>query len=128
MLAHVNAFGQSVPISVRAAGMVTAGEAEQEAFAIHEGAFFGSLAEGRVHSCWALPPDEALALSQDRSRRVCTDIDDRCEIESLGDCRSVCSSYSEVDGFSDCVADGRSYPVAFNTFLRDDAVVEACGL
>lgn len=128
LLAHVNAFGEEVPISLRGSGRIAADATERAAFSLHEGAFFGSLASGQRFSCSAEPPASALALSHDRAARVCTDPGASCSIEALGACDDLCDDHDDVHGYSRCHAGGEVHTAVVNVHLREDAALAACGL
>ena len=128
LLAHANAFGVSVPLSVRATNVIEADAVEREAFPVHEGAFFGSAATGAFYSCHAEAPERARTQSADRGLRVCTDEDDACAIQSVGPCADVCEHYEAGIGFSGCRAAGVRYVEVVNAHLRSNAILATCGL
>lgn len=128
LLAHVNAFGEPVPISLRASGRLEADATERAAFPLHEGAFFGSLSSGQRFSCSAEDPASALTLSQDRALRVCTDSGSTCSIEPLGACDEVCDEFDEANGYSRCHAGGEVHTAVVNVHLREDALLAECGV
>jgi serine/threonine protein kinase len=117
LIAHVNGLGENVLISMRAEGIVGADEAERASHPVHEGAFFGSFGQARLFSCFAEEAEEAMALSPDRARRLCTDRDNVCSIESVGACESVCATYVDGYGWSDCEAGGAVYAEVMNVYL-----------
>jgi hypothetical protein len=118
LLAHVNGLGEHVLISVRAEGVVEADEEEQASYAVYEGAFFGSFAEAELFACSGTERAEALALSPDRGRRICTDADEACGLDAVGSCSEVCGSWSDVYGWTDCQAGGEVHAQVVNVFLR----------
>ncbi|GEM_PF-790712 len=110
MMAHVNAFGITVPISVRTPDdRIEVTDAEAEAFAVHEATFFGSLRDGELKACFGETPEDARLLSSDREDRICADADEPCGFDVVGACADV------------------AVPVeAVSVHLRDDAVEAAC--
>lgn len=133
LFAHVNAYGVSVPISVRAYGVLSAEMAEMSAYRVYEGSFFGMgfVSEGEAikwYSCQGDDAEVALELSSDRALRACTDSTGECEIESLGRCRDVCDTRTPDHGWSGCWAYGVRYAQTISTYLRSDmAGVAVCG-
>lgn len=113
LLAHVNAYGISVPISVRDAERIGASELEAELFPVLEGAFFGDAfsAEGPAYyACNGEREPLAARLSSSRSLRVCTDDTPDCRVTPVGRCLEVCDSYTPGYGWSGCVGgDGVRY-------------------
>lgn len=128
LLAHVNAFGEPVPISLRAGRRIAADATERDAFPIHEGAFFGSLSSAQRFSCSAVAPVTALALSRDRALRVCTDPGSSCSIEPVGACDEMCGAYDEEQGYSRCRGGGAVHDAVVNVYLRDDALLADCAV
>ncbi|WP_428269725.1 hypothetical protein [Haliangium sp.] len=112
LLAHVNAFGISVPISVRHGSLSEPSVEESEVFYYGDGVFFGDLFEGtaKKYSCHIPARDYYDATAQallpasgpDEDLRVCArpGADTACEIEYLGACDEVCAQV---------VADGQQW-------------------
>jgi hypothetical protein len=125
LLAHVNAFGTPVSISLRAERALSATDEERRDYPVYEGTFFGQIFEGgmtRAYTCQGSPEEAALAHSEDRALRVCTNDTDRCGIISAGRCRDVCETRTEDMGWSDCWADGKRYGRTVSVYLfADDA-------
>jgi hypothetical protein len=123
LLAHVNAFGEPVSISLRSEGTLAATDEERRDYPVYEGTFFGQIFEGgmtHAFSCQGGAAEAALAHSEDRARRVCTDGTDRCEIISVGRCRDVCDTRNDDMGWSDCWADGTRYERTISVYLFAD--------
>ena len=101
LLAHVNAFGISVPISTRHPALAVTPEEEMR-FSYFEGGFFGDLFADppRKYVCAGDPaPDFSVAYPDhdksagDRLLRRCSDLDGSltvCGFESVGSCSSIC--------------------------------------
>lgn len=123
LLAHVNAFGMPVPISLRSEGALEATDEERRDYPVYEGTFFGQIFEGgmtHAFSCQGSAPQAALAHSEDREWRVCTDGTERCEIISVGRCRDVCDTRTQDMGWSDCWANGTRYESTISVYLFAD--------
>lgn len=120
LLAHVNAFGVSVPISLRSAGTIEASIPEMIEYPVYEATFFGDVfgSELRTFACTGSSPSIATSLSADRSLRVCSDDTPECAIESVGACRDVCEYLIPGYGWTDCWADGVMYTETMSTYLR----------
>ena len=120
LIAHVNAVGAHVEISVRAQDKLTASADEISEFSTYEGTFFGRLhtEEPTVYSCIGDAADVALAISDDRALRICTDESDDCEVVSLGRCRDVCETRNADYGWTDCWANGERYSETLSVYLR----------
>ncbi|MCG8423866.1 MAG: hypothetical protein MJE77_38710 [Proteobacteria bacterium] len=130
LLAHVNHFGVSVPISLRMGVELPVGEEERSRFGHFEGAFYGNLFSDTAvkYACAGqAPPDFSVSYPNhdttegDRLLRRCTDLDgeagaDRasnttlCEFIYVGLCSEVCASESE-DGYTNCRTDDEQEPV-----------------
>ena len=125
LLAHVNALGVPVSISVRASHALTSTEEERRAYPVYEGTFFGQIFDGgtmKAYSCQGSASDAARAHSHDRALRRCTDGTGDCAIVSLGRCRDVCERRGEEAGWSDCWAGGVRYENTISVYLfADDA-------
>jgi hypothetical protein len=125
LLAHVNALGVPVAISVRARDVVSSTEEERQAYPVYEGTFFGQLFDGgtmKAYSCQGSASDAARAHSHDRALRKCTDGGRDCAIVSLGRCRDVCERRDEEEGWSECWASGVFYDKTVSVYLfADDA-------
>jgi hypothetical protein len=123
LLAHVNAFGVSVPISLRASQVLPTTPEEREQYSVYEGTFFGQVFEGdqiKTYSCQGNAAIAALAHSEDRAQRVCTDNSGECAIESVGRCREVCEQRREDEGWVNCRAHGVPYPETVSVYLFAD--------
>ncbi len=125
LLAHVNAFGTSVPISLRAAGKLDADVSESLAFPVYEATFFGNVfnVAQDMYACTGDMPDVAHALSTDRALRVCSDAENAdgtsdCQFITVGRCRDVCNDkHSPKMGWTGCAADGTVFPEAVSVYL-----------
>lgn len=123
LLAHVNAFGVSVPISVRAHHVVTSTPQERRDYPVYEGTFFGQLFDGETmwaYACQGSLAEAALEHSYDRELRRCTDATDECAIVTVGRCRDVCRERSQDEGWTECWADGVRYDDAISVYLFAD--------
>jgi hypothetical protein len=123
LLAHVNALGVSVPISVRAHGVVTSTPQERRDYPVYEGSFFGQLFNGETlwaYSCQGSAADAALEHSEDRALRRCTDDTAECAIMVVGRCRDVCQKRSQDEGWTECWAQGVLYQDAITVYLYAD--------
>ncbi|HWN70103.1 MAG TPA: hypothetical protein VNM90_20825 [Haliangium sp.] len=123
LLAHVNAFDVSVPISLRASQVLPTTPQERQEYSVYEGTFFGQVFEGdqiKTYSCQGSAATAALAHSQDRAQRVCTDNSGQCAIESVGRCRDVCEQRREDEGWVNCQAHGVLYPETISVYLFAD--------
>jgi hypothetical protein len=133
LLAHVNAFGTSVPISLRAAGKLDADVPESIAFPVYEATFFGNVfnIEQDMYACTGDMPDVAHALSTDRGLRVCSDTENadgtsQCQFITVGRCRDVCSDkHSPKLGWTGCAAGGVVFPEAVSVYLTTSVPEEA---
>jgi hypothetical protein len=123
LLAHVNAYGVSVPISVRNPISIGADDVEQEAFPILEGAFFGEALspEPKYFACTGERDTLAKTLSESRDLRACTDSTPDCRIAVVGRCFEVCETYDPGLGWSDCWADGVRYAGTTTVYLQTTA-------
>ncbi len=136
LLAHVNAYGVSVMISVRSYPLVGADPIERRDYAVYEGTFFGQVFQGEslpllTYACQGDEPAIARVQSSDRERRACTDPSDDCAIVSVGRCRDVCEIHDDKHGWRNCWADGDLYEDTVSVYLRaDDPYGEntACGV
>jgi hypothetical protein len=141
LLAHVNAFGVSVPISVRSPLLAAAGEDESAVFYYGDGAFYGNLSapSPQRYACQIRANeyfDEVTqtmesAASPFASQRICAGENTaaRCGMVFTGYCDEVCDVV-ERDGnqwrFGDCLgADGRRYTHAFTVWLEGERA-ESC--
>ncbi|WP_428263413.1 hypothetical protein [Haliangium sp.] len=121
LIAHVNAFGESVEMSLRIAGFVAASADEAYTFPIYEAGFFGDVFLGEeltTYACLGDDAEVAMALAPDRVRRVCADPDSPCEVEAVGYCRDVCDTYDPGYGWRGCLGGGVRHEQVVNTFLR----------
>lgn len=133
MLAHVNAYGVSVPISARQHGLDDTTEEERERFRSFEGAFFGNLFERNpvMLTCGgATPPDFSVPYpdheKSDRLLRRCTDSENivsdatLCGMTYVGRCSEICAT--EVGGsYRDCLTSSGTYSETMNTWLLDSS-------
>lgn len=124
LLAHVNALGARVWISVRTPGAIATTAAEFLSHPVYEGTFFGDLFEPSqlAYACLGSEPEIAAAHAPDRSLRVCADSTDTCPIEVIGRCRDVCETFVDNQGWRDCWADGRRYHDTASVYLYDPDV------
>jgi hypothetical protein len=123
LLAHVNAFGVSVPISLRDKGSLPSTADERLLYSVYEGTFFGQVFEDGVfktYSCQGSVSTAALEHSQDRARRVCTDDTGECAIVPVGRCLDVCEQRHPDEGWVNCWADGELYPETVSVYLFAD--------
>jgi hypothetical protein len=133
LLAHVNAFGTSVPISLRAVGKLDADVTESLAFPVYEATFFGNVfnVEQDMYGCTGDMPDVANALSTDRQLRVCSDAENadgtsQCQFITLGRCRDVCTDkHSPKMGWTGCTAEGIVFPEAVSVYLTTSVPASA---
>ena len=141
LLAHVNAFGVSVPLSVRSYELAEAGEDESAAYFYGDGAFYGSLfldspkkyaCEIRANHFYDPRTGSlATATSSYADERICANRDGaaECGMVFTGYCDQVCDTI-ERDGnqwrFSNCLgADGRRYEHAVTVWLEGERA-ESC--
>lgn len=122
LLAHVNAYGIAVHISVRAPGTILADGPELASHPVYEGTFFGDLfgAELEAYACTGSLRDIAIQHSPDRLLRSCADLTPDCQLTVVGRCRDVCDTYSDKYGWQGCQANGRRFAETVSVFLRDD--------
>ncbi|GAB4561227.1 MAG: hypothetical protein Tsb0020_08600 [Haliangiales bacterium] len=149
LIGHVNAYGVSVELSLRAPATIGASEAEMAAFPVYEATFFGDIftapsdgideagaaadnansadqpyeedaAQLTAYACLGGAPDIAMAHAPSRSLRVCADPTPDCELPTLGYCRDVCETYITGFGWTDCWAEGEFYAETTSSFLRAD--------
>ncbi|MEM9490561.1 MAG: hypothetical protein AAGC55_15545, partial [Myxococcota bacterium] len=75
LLAHVNAYGTSVAISLRSPGSIDASAGERRDFPVYEATFFGDIFGDtlRTYSCLGSDPDISRGHSSARALRVCGD-------------------------------------------------------
>jgi len=103
LLAHVNKFGVSVPISVRHPDLACPA-GEEDRFTRFEGAFFGNIfdPEGAMFACSAGPrPDGADLSMGDRLLRVCADFACNAFVTIASDCTELCT-LGEDGMYKDC--------------------------
>ena len=131
LIAHINALGESVPISTRAAGLLHADSVEIAAFPVYEGTFFGQVfsTDQKMYSCQGDSPTLSWMQSPDRARRLCTDEDDACAVVALGRCRDICERRDAKYGWTDCWAEGVKYEETISVFLAadDSGDTQTCG-
>ena len=111
LLSHVNAFGESVSISLRGPGLEVS-EQERDSHYIYEATFYGDVFASpmEMYACWGAPPWLARAQSSARRLRVCSEPGSgsisRCSASAgepfiaTGACFQVCSSYDPSNGWS----------------------------
>jgi hypothetical protein len=123
LLAHVNAFGTSVLVSLRSEGYIPSGADERTTFPVYEATFFGQVfGEGALHTyvCQGDEQEIALAHSASRTLRVCSDGTNECGIVSLGRCRDVCEQRLHQQGWTGCHAGGQRYDETISSYLLAD--------
>lgn len=129
LLAHVNAFGVSVPISLRNDGTIVTSTQENLDYSVYEATFFGAAFDGAFAPYACLGTDRATALAQSdyRELRICADPQEgtttsACGFETLGPCEAVCDTWEDGQGWSSCWTGGRGvgtqYEEAINVWLR----------
>jgi hypothetical protein len=134
MLAHVNAFGVSVPISIRGElGVLKAGQGEGEAFPFQEAAFFGDLFSPtpRMHGClgWdgrGVYGDSSSYLN-DRAcvNGVAEGETSACGFVNVGACEVACENHNRTgtgpfdEVWEDCHAGSKDskYPFVVTVYL-----------
>jgi hypothetical protein len=131
LIAHVNAFGVSVEISLRAPERIAATPEEAHAFPVYEATFFGDVFGEdalETYACIGSDAEIARVHAPDRALRVCADPGPECEVESLGYCRDVCDTYVHGVGWTGCWAGATRYAETVSTFLRsqDDVCQAVC--
>jgi hypothetical protein len=121
LLTHVNAYGVSVPISLRIPELLEVEGSEAFDFPVYEGTFFGNVfgEDLEAYGCIGDNPDVAIANSPDRVLRVCTDPSPDCEVVSLGRCRDVCETRTLGYGWQGCWANGFRYDETIAVYLHD---------
>ncbi len=121
LLAHINAYGIPVEISVRIPGVIPTTTAELTSHPVFEGAFFGDIfAPGMpVYACAGSDREIAAAHAPDRLLRACTDSSIDCPLEVVGRCRDVCETFTGSHGWSECWAGGKRYDDTTSVFLHD---------
>jgi hypothetical protein len=119
LIAHVNAFGVPVEISLRAPGRIQATAQEAYDFPVYEATFFGHVFGEALETYACLGHNAAIAAAHapDRALRVCAD-PGPCEIEEVGYCRDVCATYVTGTGWTGCQAGGVRYDETVSVFLR----------
>lgn len=113
LLAHVNAFGVSVPISVRSDDSPPTTTAEKTAYPVYEATFFGAIFDGAYapYACLGTDAATASAESDYRSVRVCADAvngstTSACTFQALGPCAAVCDVWVAGEGWQSCWSGG----------------------
>jgi hypothetical protein len=126
LIAHVNAFGVPVEISLRAPGFIQATAEEAHDFPVYEATFFGHVFgdELQTYSCLGNNADIATAHAPDRALRVCADPGSQCEVVELGYCRDVCDTYVTGTGWTGCQVGADRYDETVSVFLRSEG--ESC--
>jgi hypothetical protein len=124
LLAHVNAFDTSVPISLRATEKLEFDVSESVDFPVYEATFFGNVfnVDQVMYACTGDMPDVANVLSEHRELRACSDPANAngtsaCEFVAVGRCRDVCNNKSPGMGWSGCAAGGTTYGPAVSVYL-----------
>jgi hypothetical protein len=122
LIAHVNAYGVSVLISLRGDGVLTASPSEITEFPLYEATFFGDVfgSSLRTYACLGGNGEIATALSTSRPLRACADPSLDCQVEALGYCRDICEQRSRHYGWTDCWANGVRYRETLSSFLQAD--------
>jgi hypothetical protein len=122
LIAHVNAYGVSVLISLRGEGVLTAAPSEIAEFPLYEATFFGDVFGSTLgtYACLGGNAEIATALSTSRPLRACADPSLDCQVVALGYCRDVCDKRSLHYGWTDCWADGVQYRETLSSFLQAD--------
>ncbi|WP_152629858.1 hypothetical protein [Haliangium ochraceum] len=123
LLARVNAFGESVPLSLRLPGRLPSTAQERASYKVYEGSFFGQVfeedgGEQKFYACQGSIPETSMANSATRPLRVCTDDTSGCEIAVVGRCRDVCETRSDDAGWQDCWAEGVRYEDTVSVYLE----------
>ncbi len=126
LIAHVNAFGVAVEISLRAPGPILATAQEAYDFPVYEATFFGHVFgdDLETYSCLGSDAEIALAHAPDRAHRVCADPGPHCEVVELGFCRDVCDTYVPGTGWTGCQVGADRYDETVSVFLRSEG--ESC--
>jgi hypothetical protein len=126
LIAHVNAFGVAVEISLRAPGPILATAEEAYDFPVYEATFFGHVFgdDLETYSCLGNDAEIAAAHAPDRALRVCADPGPQCEIVELGYCRDVCDTYVTGTGWTGCQVGADHYQETVSVFLRSEG--ESC--
>jgi len=126
LLAHVNAFGVSVPVSIRSWPAIAAMAQERRDFPIYEATFFGDVFadELKAFSCAGDSQDLAAKYATSRELRVCADQDSDCAIVAVGRCLDVCGSRHPHYGWRECVAGGVVYGATTSVFLTADLATD----
>ena len=135
LLAHVNAFGISVELSLRGAD-IDVSATEQDEYLVHEAAYFGDVFEEKpqMYVCWQAPHDQAVASTDARSVRVCADRIDPDQPAGMctsdpdnpfivtGPCSETCMRHTSGIGWDHCWSDsGQFYRDAINVWLSHDS-------
>ena len=122
LAAHVNAYGESVEVSLRAKEDLPANQREIRDFPVYEGTFFGDLfgPEPRVYGCQGDDARLAVMQAPDRLLRSCTDSSPDCAIQSVGRCRDVCEQHHPKYGWSACWAAGVRHDEPISVYLAAD--------
>ncbi|WP_428267154.1 hypothetical protein [Haliangium sp.] len=135
LLAHVNAYGESVAISVRSPTMSLASQDEIDDWKVYEASYFGNvfvddvadeLDETERYGCQGQRPEIAMLNAPTRSLRVCSDPVDgtdisECDMVTRRRCRDVCSDYVSGYGWQSCTApDGTVYEEVLSVWILDD--------
>ncbi|MCG8419324.1 MAG: hypothetical protein MJE77_15430 [Proteobacteria bacterium] len=127
LISHVNAYGASLPISLRSAGWLDMDDEERQDYPVYEATFFGNVfgPELETYACVGDHPDLAFSLAPDRELRVCSDNTD-CDVFSVGRCRDVCEIRTDEYGWSHCWAGDRRYDETISVFLHGAEHYSSC--
>ena len=131
LLAHVNAFEISVPISLRGAGnqrdqLLAASKDEKAKYPVYEATFFGNIfdAEQSMYACWGDNPLQAHIMAPARTLRRCADpvALDRstlCDFTALGMCSRVCArQHHGTKAWRECESPGgQAYNATLGVWL-----------
>lgn len=124
LLAHVNAFDTSVPISLRAPEKLEFDISESVDFPVYEATFFGNVFEVDqvMYACTGDMPEVANVLSDDRALRACSDEvnadgTSACQFITLGRCRDVCTGMNPGMGWTGCTTPDGNYAEAVSVYL-----------
>jgi hypothetical protein len=124
LLAHVNAFDTSVPISLRAPAKLEFDVSESVDFPVYEATFFGNVfnVDQVMYACTGDMPEVANTLSEHRELRACSDPANSngtsaCQFVAVGRCRDVCDNKNPGMGWSGCTGGGVHYAEAVSVYL-----------
>ncbi|MEM9489605.1 MAG: hypothetical protein AAGC55_10700 [Myxococcota bacterium] len=112
LAARSNQLGVNVSISMRGADIL-ATELERVAYEHYEGTFWGNLfvPESHIEAC--------TVSGGGLAGRVCSDPDNNCGFNFVGECATVCATQDPLDGhFSDCAGEEFAVSVFLNLSTR----------